>query len=218
MPRKPRRAGPRTPPAAAEPKDKIMHAALVEAERVGWDALRLNRVAAGLGLSLADVYGHFRDADAVAEAWLSVADRAMLATPEAGYAQLPAAERIAHAILRWLDALGAHRKLTGRMLLGKLYPGHPHHLAALVFRLSRTVQWVREAALIDAPPPRRQLEEIALTWLFVATVAVWASDSSPGQTTTRAWLARRLAEADRLYGCILGKWMRAGERESVGPA
>jgi hypothetical protein len=86
------------------------------------------------------------------------------------------------------------------MLLGKLYPGHPHHLAALVFRLSRTVQWWREAAGLDAPPPRRQIEEVALTSLFVATVACWAADGSPGQRATRAFVARSLDAADGVAG------------------
>jgi hypothetical protein len=92
--------------------------------------------------------------------------------------------------------LAPHRRVARDMLLGKLYPGHPHHVLALVFRLSRTVQWWREAARLDAPPPRQQVEEIGLTWIFAATVAVWAADGSPDQKATRAFLARALGAAD----------------------
>ena len=94
----------------------------------------------------------------------------------------------------------AQGAVTAQMLLGKLYPGHPHHLAALVFRLSRTVQWWREAAGLDAGPPRRQIEEVALTTLFVATVTCWAADRSPDQKATRAFLGRSLVAADTLAG------------------
>ena len=126
----------------------------------------------------------------------------MLAAAEPGFTDLPPPQRIERAILRWLDALALHRTVTRQILVGKLYPGHPHFVAALVVRLSRTVQWVREAALLRAGPPRRQIEEIALTWLFVATVAVWAVDGSQGQQTTRRFLANRLRDTGRLQAML----------------
>lgn len=179
----------------------ILDAALAEAEAGGWAAMRLHRVAAALAIPLAELYRHYRDADAIAEAWLSVADRAMLAAADVpGLARRPPRDRLERTLLAWLDALAAHRGITAQMLLGKLYPGHPHHLGALVLRLSRTVQWWREAAGLNASPPRRQVEEVALTALFVATVARWAADRSPGQKATRAFLARSLAAADTLAG------------------
>jgi ubiquinone biosynthesis protein COQ9 len=192
---------PRARTTATEPVDlahAIMALALEQAERVGWDGVRLFDVAAALDISLSDIYRHYRDADAISEAWLAKADRAMLEAAEPGFADLPPPQRIERAMLRWLDALAPHRVVTRQILVGKLYPGHPHFVAALIFRLSRTVQWVREAALLPGRPPRRQLEEIALTWLFVATVAVWAVDGSAGQQATRRFLANRLRDAARL--------------------
>jgi AcrR family transcriptional regulator len=192
---------PRARANAAEPPDlaqAIMALTLEQAERVGWDGVRLFDVAAALDVSLADIYRHYRDADAIAEAWLTRADRAMLAPAERGFADLAPPQRVERAILRWLDALAPHRAVTHQILVGKLYPGHPHFVAALVVRLSRTVQWVREAALLPGGPPRRQLEEIALTWLFAATVAVWAADGSQGQHVTRRFLANRLRDAGRV--------------------
>lgn len=186
--------------------DAIVAVALAQAERDGWEGLRLNRVADALSIPLSTVYGHFRDVDAVAEAWLSRADRAMLAVPGTpGYGELPVPERLERAIMAWLGVLAPHRRVARQILLGKLYPGHPHFVAALAVRLSRTVQWLREAARLNAPPPRRQIEEIGLTWLFVATVALWTADASEGQDRTRRFLARRLAEADRLMrrSCLI---------------
>lgn len=179
----------------------ILAAALAEADAVGWGALRLHRVAARLGIPLVELYRHYRDADALAEAWLSVADRAMLAASGVpGLARRPVPDRLERTLLAWLDALAEHRGTTAQILLGKLYPGHPHHLAALVFRLSRTVQWWREAVGLDAGPPRRQIEEVALTALFVATVTCWAADRSAGLAVTRGVLARSLRAADSLAG------------------
>jgi len=175
-----------------ELRDRIVAAALAEADRVGWGALRLHRVAAELGIPLAEIHQYFRDADAIAEAWLGRADQAMLAGRGRAFARRPPAERLSTAILAWLDALAPFRRVATQMLLGKLYPGHPHHLLGLVTRLSRTVQWWREAALLDAGPPRRQIEEVALTWIFIATVVVWANDRTQGEMTTRRFLDRAL--------------------------
>jgi ubiquinone biosynthesis protein COQ9 len=184
--------------ASADDAALIVAAALDEAAQSGWAGLRLNRVAARLGLTLPEIYVHFRDAEAIADAWLATGDRAMLALGGRGYLTLAPAARIERAILAWLDALADHRAVTREILLGKLYPGHPHHLIGLVLRLSRTVQWLREAARLDAAPPQRQVEEIGLTWLFAATVVVWSLDRSEGQARTRAFLAARLRQADGL--------------------
>ena len=179
-------------------RDHIVDTALDLAGEDGWDAVRLRRVADRLGLSLAAVSAEFRDADAVANAWFSRATAAMLAPPPRGFAGRPAAERIERIMLRWFDALAPHRAVTGGMLTAKLHPPHPHHWMPLIFDLSRTVQWLREAALLDATGRRRQIEEIGLTALFLVTLRYWLRDESPGQEMTRAFLARRLARADSL--------------------
>jgi AcrR family transcriptional regulator len=176
----------------------IMALALEQAERTGWEGLRLHDVAAALDISLADLYRHFREADAIAESWLTKADQAMLGVQDPSFAGLGPTERIERVILLWLDTLAPHRAVTRQILVGKLYPGHPHFVASLLVRLSRTVQWVREAALLRGGPPRRQIVEIALTWLFVATVASWCVDGSQGQQRTRRFLARRLRDVERL--------------------
>jgi ubiquinone biosynthesis protein COQ9 len=195
--------------SAAPLTDLIVDAALDEAERSGWPSLRLHRVAARLGVALPELHTQFRDAEAIAEAWLARGDRAMLALGGRSFLTLPAPERVERAILAWLDALAPHRAVTRQILLGKLYPGHPHHVIGLVLRLSRTVQWLREAARLDAPPPQRQIEEIGLTWLFAATVALWAADRSADQARTRRFLAARLRHADWLMARIVPALKRA---------
>lgn len=48
------------------------------------------------------------------------------------------------------------------------------------------------------------MEEIGLTWLFLATLGVWVRDDSEGQVRTRRFLSRRLAAADRLMVSLWG--------------
>ncbi len=75
-------------------QDRVVDATLELAEEVGWEGVRLYRVADRLGLSLGDVRAHYRDLDAVADAWLERADRAMLERrDDAGFADLAPPER-----------------------------------------------------------------------------------------------------------------------------
>ena len=179
-------------------EDRIVDTAIELAEeRGGWDGLPLSRLADELGVSLGEVQGHFRDLDAVADAWFARALKAMLKRQGKSFARLPARERLNKLILIWLDALADHRQVTAKMLLTKMYPPHVHHWVPMIFNLSRTVQWLRDAAGLHRGIPHRQVEEIGLSALFLAVLAVWGSDDTEGQRRTRRFLEKSLAAADR---------------------
>jgi AcrR family transcriptional regulator len=190
-----KKAGGRTA-ARRDLDQRIVDHAMVLAAEVGWDHLRLRQVAEDLGISLAELRACHRDLDAVADAWLGRALQAMLEPAEAGFADLPARERVYLMMMRWFEANAAHRAVVGQMLRAKLHPPHPHHWVPMVFSLSRLIQWVREAARLDAPGRRRQVEEIGLTLLFLATLSVWLGDDTAEEERTRRYLRRRLAQAD----------------------
>ena len=190
-----RPASRKPPPDLAE---RILERALETAEDRGWDEVRLRCLADDLGVTLAEVQGCYRDLDAVADAWFQRAWTAILAPPPEGFAELPAKERLFLLMMRWFDALAPYRRVTGEMLAAKLYPSHPHHWVPTIFNLSRTIQWLRDAASLDAGGRRRQAEEVGLTALFLATLAGWVRDASPDQEHTRETLRRRLENSDRL--------------------
>lgn len=199
-----KRGARRTVPASDDTGARIVDSAIAVAEEVGWHAVRLHAVAERARVPLAMLQSRYRDLDAVANAWFARATTAMLTPPPRGFAARPARERLHIVLMRWFDALAPHRRVTAQMLREKLYPSHPHHWAPTVFDLSRTVQWVRDAAMLDAGGRRRQVEEIGLTALFLATLAVWCRDDSEGQTRTRAFLERRLATGDRAATALWG--------------
>ena len=183
---------------------QILEAALARAENEGWGNLRLRDLAQDLGLSLAEIQAQYRDLDAIADAWFRRGWAAMLAPPPEAFDALPAQERLRILLLRWFDALAPHRRVTGQMLSAKLYPSHPHHWVPMVFNLSRTIHWLRDAAGLDAGGRRRQLEEVGLTALFLASLRDWLRDESPDQARSRDRLARRLAASDRLMVRLYG--------------
>ena len=186
--------------ASGDQRQRIVDETIGLAEEIGWSRVRLRLVAARLDLSLAELQTQFRDLDAVADAWFERAWQAMLVPVPEGFSDQPVPDRLHLLLMRWFDALSPHRTVTHQMLSEKLYLSHPHHWVPMIFNLSRTVQWLRDAALLDAEGRRRQVEEIGLTGIFLATLAVWQWDGTPDQEKTRRFLERRLRRADRAMG------------------
>lgn len=183
---------------------RIVQAALDQAEEVGWENVRLRLVAEYLGVPLLEIGSRVRDLDAVADAWFAYGWKAMQQPLPPDIAALPASDRLEVVLWRWFECLSPHRRVTVDMLKAKLWPFHPHHWVPLPFNLSRTILWLRDAAGCDDASPRREVEEVGLTWLFLATLAVWSRDDSESQKRTRHFLHRRLADASSLMTFLFG--------------
>lgn len=186
-------------------RERIVDAAIALAERRNWESVRLHDVAAELGITLDDIRRHFREKEDLVDAWFDRADAAMLregASP--GFAALPTRHRLHRLIMAWLDALAAHRKATREMIYGKLEPGHIHIQFPALMRVSRTVQWMREAAQRDATFVRRALEETALTTIYLMTFFYWMRDDSEHSEKTRRFVDEKLALAERLDHVVYG--------------
>jgi AcrR family transcriptional regulator len=160
-------------------RDRIVDTALTLAEQRSWETVRLHDVAAALGIGLEDIRQQFREK----KIWLTRfdrADQAMLAiaaTPDSWRSPPPSPARV---IMHWLTALSPHRRVTRQMILGKLEPGHLHIQIPGLLRISRTVQWMREAAQRDTiSMTRRALEETATTGIYLMTFIHWMMDDSP---------------------------------------
>ncbi|MCR4300632.1 MAG: hypothetical protein NUV51_03405 [Sulfuricaulis sp.] len=189
--------------AAKSARDRIIDAALDFAGRHSWESLRLHDVAAELKLELNDVRACFREKEDITEAWFDRADATMLQVGvDPGFTGLTSRERIHRLIMTWLSALSPHRRVTRQMIYGKLEPGHLHYQFAGLLRVSRTVQWVREAAHHDAVLPWRAFEETGLTAIYLATFFYWMRDESENARRTSAFLDRLLGRAERLAQCF----------------
>jgi ubiquinone biosynthesis protein COQ9 len=178
---------------------RILDRALDLGEQRGWDAVHLHDIAQAMGITLADIRRHYQDKDAIAEAWFDRADDALLAmhaTP--GWDDLNETRRLHDSLFAWLNALAPHRRLTAAMLRYKLQPDHFHLQTLGILRVSRTVQWIREAALLRSAGWRREVEEAALTGIYLSTFAYWLNDDSAGFAGTDAFLGRLLAIAERV--------------------
>lgn len=198
-------------------KDAIVDAALARAEQTSWEAVRLHDIANALGCALNDVRAHCREKEDIVDAWFDRADAAML-EDAAGvdFRGLPTRARLERVIMTWLDALAPHRRVTRQMILNKLEPGHLHYQIGGLLRVSRTVQWLREAAGQDATLPWRAFEEAALTAIYLLTFSYWMRDDSQDSVRTRDFLARLLERAERLAHALPGFARRPATR-APGP-
>ncbi len=186
-------------------EQRVVDAALTLAAEVGWEQVRLSAIADRAGLALTEIGRHFRDVDAVANAWFARARLAMLALPAEELAAKPADERIALAFESWLDALASQRRVAAEILRHKLYPSHPgHHWVPLVFDLSRLVHDLLDVARVPGA------QEIGLT--AITTSRALAARRQPRAGTEQAPAPRAPARAGRL-----ARWLRP-EAEAAAPS
>jgi AcrR family transcriptional regulator len=197
----------------ARSAERIVDAAIALAEERGWENVRLYLIAERLDIGLDEIGQQFRDLDAIANAWFGRARRRLLRLPAATVAGRPPPERLHGAMMTWFDALAAHRAVTAQMLQAKLYPSHPHHWAPLVFDLSRLMHDVLDVARIASTGRRRQLAEVGLTLIFLATLRDWLRQ--PERASER--LRRRLAAADRWLARLETGRGRRRSRGAAGP-
>ena len=187
-------------------RDQIVDTALVLAGRTSWEQLRLFQVAEALGIGLEQVQQEFREKEDLIDAWFDRADAALLqAGADTGLAQLPLRERLHRLLMLWFDALAAHRRVSRQMIQGRLEPGHVHIQARGLLRVSRTVQWWREAARCEAAYLSRALEETLLTSIYLATFGYWLNDESIDAAGTRRLLDRLLRGAEWLPAWVFGR-------------
>lgn len=178
-------------------RESVLDAALDLAARDGWDAVHLHDVAHALDVPLGDLHRLFEGKDAVGEALFDRADRALLQCCESpDWLDVPVRERLERAIWAWLAALAPHRQAARAILRYRLQPEHVHLQVLGAKRVSRTVQWFREAARIRSTSWRREVEEAGLTAIYLAVFARWLFDDSPMQSSSQALLHRLLAAGE----------------------
>jgi ubiquinone biosynthesis protein COQ9 len=191
-------------------RDKIVDTALELAGTRSWEAVRLHDIADAMKITLDEVRVHFREKEDVVDAWFDRADRAMLGLREnAEFLSLTPKLRLHRLMMAWFGALSGHRRATRQMIYGKMEPGHIHIQIPGLLRVSRTVQWMREAAHRDATYLRRALEETGLTSIYLATFFYWMNDDSPGSSRTSELLSRLLGAAETLDHLVYGAWEKA---------
>lgn len=177
---------------------RILNAALeIACERDNWYDLNLVELAKYCDTSVNNIRHYYSDTNAIANAWFARALETMLSAEWDSFEDLPVKERLAFIIWRWFEALAPNQRVTAQMLGAKLHFPHIHHWVPMAFDLSRLVQFWREAVGLHAGGRRRQIEEIVLTGIFLATLRAWCRDESLQQSEAHSRLLTLLTKAER---------------------
>ena len=180
-------------------RNRIVEAALELGKQQSWEAVRLHAVAEATGISLNKERLYFREKEDLVDAWFDRADSAMLQEAEApDFQVLSPRQRLHRLIMTWLATLAPYRNVTRQMIYGKMELGHVHIQIPGLMRVSRTVQWIREAAHLDATHVRRALEETGLTSIYLMTFFYWMKDNTPNSEKTSCFLDGLLGTTEKL--------------------
>ena len=186
-------------------QDRILDKALEQAEASSWERLHLHAVAEALNITLDEIRQYFPQKDDLVEVWFDRADRALLSAAHSkDFLDLPLYERLHQVIVSWLDALAPHHRLTREMLAYKFEFGHIHLQTLGIMRISRTVQWFREAACHDSTGLQRIIDECALTTIYLTTFARWLFDDSTNSRKSKDVLNTALRQWHRV-SCNISK-------------
>ena len=173
--------------------EQILDVALEQAESSSWESVNLHTVAKTLDISLHEIKNIYPQKDDLVEAWFDRADKTLLSEKASeDFSALAAHERIHQLMMSWFMSMSAHRRVTRQMLCYKLEPGHIHLQVLGIMRISRTVQWFREAALLKIEDIHRIIEEIFLTRIYLIGFTRWLFDDSKNSLRTDRYLCTAL--------------------------
>jgi AcrR family transcriptional regulator len=177
----------------------IIDSAVHLASNSSWESLRLHEIATDLDISLADIYVFFAEKEQISDAWFERADKHMLSTTNNSiFTTLSNQQKFQNLLMAWLDSLAINQKVTRQMIMNKLEPGHLHIQLPALIRISRTVQWLREASNQNSRLPWRAFDETVMTSIYLVTFCCWLTDDSPMYQRTKRCLDKQLNLATTL--------------------
>lgn len=173
--------------------ERILDTALKQAENSSWGSVTLHDIARTLDISLQDIKDIYPQKDDMVEAWFDRADKTILSEKASEeFNSQTAHERVHQLMMSWFCSMNEHRRVTRQMLYYKLEPGHIHLQVLGIMRISRTVQWFREAALLKTKNIHRIIEEVFLTRIYISGFTRWLFDDSKNNVRTDLYVRSAL--------------------------
>jgi AcrR family transcriptional regulator len=166
------------------------------------EQIGFGEIAAGAGVSLAELRNAFGSKLAILAAHQKEIDRQVLAGIDVDMAQEPPRERLFDVLMRRIEVLTPHKAAVRSLIhsAGR----NPGLAVALNGFAARSQQWMLTAADIPAYGPGGALRAQGLALLFASVLRTWLRDEDPGLARTMSALDRALARGQRLSGLLDG--------------
>jgi len=172
-------------------EDRAVDAALEIAADRGWRAVSLAGVAAGAGVSLAQLYAVLPSTGAILDAFARRIDRTTLSGVEIDAGNSGTVrDRLFDVIMRSFDALEPHRRAVAALVSD--LPRLPLLALCQGARLLRSLSWMAAAAGVDTAGPLGALRVKALGAAYLVVLRTWLADESSDKAQTMAALDRAL--------------------------
>jgi TetR/AcrR family transcriptional regulator len=191
-----------------ETRAEILAAAERHFAEVGFEAARLEDIAADVGIRRAAIFYHFGDKQELYTAVLDEVFRgAMAAAPTTG----SAAERLEASLTGWIEYV-ASRPTVARLILREAASAKPAVFSAFVRAGSAPVTWFRKVIdegvasgeLRPLTDPHRFVSLMGATTVFHFAAMPWLTFDVPFDPWSRAELAKHKREIVLLARVMLG--------------
>jgi AcrR family transcriptional regulator len=185
-------------PGAADPRDRIIDAALTLAATGGWRRLSLAEIAGEAGLGVVEIYRLFRSKTAILQAFHRRVDEAVLAGAETELDAERPRDLVFDALMRRFDALAAHKDAI--RMMAQEAPRDPLTALSLAPGLLDAMSWTLESCGVAAGGLAGHVRAKLLLGIYLSVLRVWLADDSPDLSRTMSVLDQRLRLAERLLG------------------
>jgi AcrR family transcriptional regulator len=181
-------------------REKIIAALMRLLAEMPFEEIGVAEIAAGAGVSLAELRDRFSSKLAILAAYTKTVDRKVLAGDEAELAEEPARERLFDVLMRRIEALAPEREaIRSLMRSARRHPGLALALNAMAVN---SQHWMLAAANIPAAGPLGRVRAQGLAVLFARVLRTFVGDDDPGLARTMAALDRALASGQRWSGFL----------------
>ncbi len=176
--------------------DRVIKAAMALAAERRWRDISLNDIAAGAGVSLAQMHAVFSSKGAILGAFSDKIDAIVLVGTDDDVRDEPVGDRLLDVLVRRLEALQDYKPAIGSILRDTM----ADPVAALCGgpRLLRSMAWSLEASGLGSSGLRGRIRTKGLAAIYISTLYVWLRDDSEDLGPTLAHLDRALRRAERL--------------------
>jgi AcrR family transcriptional regulator len=187
-----------TAKGTADPRDRVIDAALGLAAEHGWRRLTLAEIADAAGLPLPEVRGLFSSKTAILNGFTRRTDERVLAAGPADGSS--PRDRLFDVVMRRLDILGSHRDAV--RVIARDVAFDPLAAVCQGQQLMCSMARMLDAAGIGSGGINGAIRTKGLVLIYVRTLCAWLGDDSPDLSKTMAVLDRGLAGAERLVGIL----------------
>lgn len=181
-----------------DPKVKVIEAAMDLAAERGWANVTLGDIARASGLSLAKLNEQFGDKSDIIAGLGKLIDQKVLAGNPDGDAS--PRDRLFDLLMDRYEALNEYRE--GLVSVLESFKSDPKELVLSLPHICKSMNWMLEAAGMDANGWDGALRLAGLTGLYVKNLRVWARDGSADLAKVMAAVDRDLSRAESIANSI----------------